>query len=127
MQGDGLTAAAGTDDRQQEQQANGGTLYVASSGAAEQQQQKPRGALNAALALTNQQQQQQQQYLVTATRAGSGTLSWLCNASFGTSWCLACGSQDQQLVRSLKEFVAIRTVSADKVSRASDDASVEVT
>jgi hypothetical protein len=29
--------------------------------------------------------------------------------------CLACGSQDQQLVRALKEFVAIRTVSANKV------------
>lgn len=29
--------------------------------------------------------------------------------------CLACGSQDQQLVRSLREFVAIRTVSADRV------------
>jgi hypothetical protein len=30
--------------------------------------------------------------------------------------CLACGSQDQQLVRALKELVAIRTVSANKVS-----------
>jgi hypothetical protein len=29
--------------------------------------------------------------------------------------CLACGSQDQQLVRALKEFVAIRTVSANQV------------
>eukprot|EP00878_Enallax_costatus_P030642 GHUV01033406.1.p1 GENE.GHUV01033406.1~~GHUV01033406.1.p1 ORF type:complete len:201 (-),score=46.58 GHUV01033406.1:347-901(-) len=30
--------------------------------------------------------------------------------------CLACGSQDQQLIRALKEFVAIRSVSAHKVS-----------
>lgn len=29
--------------------------------------------------------------------------------------CLACGSQDQQLVRALKDFVAIRTVSNNKV------------
>lgn len=29
--------------------------------------------------------------------------------------CLACGSQDQQLIRALKEFVAIRSVSAHKV------------
>eukprot|EP00878_Enallax_costatus_P021135 GHUV01022368.1.p1 GENE.GHUV01022368.1~~GHUV01022368.1.p1 ORF type:complete len:715 (+),score=178.90 GHUV01022368.1:262-2145(+) len=31
--------------------------------------------------------------------------------------CLACGSQDQQLIRALKEFVAIRSVSAHKVFR----------
>jgi hypothetical protein len=30
--------------------------------------------------------------------------------------CLACGSQDQQLVRALKDFVAIRTVSNNRVS-----------
>ena len=120
---DGVTAAAvsSTGDQTQQQQQNGAVLPSSSSsdpgGQQRQQQPKPRGALNAALALASQQQQQQQQYLVTATRAGSGTLSWLCNASFGTSWCLACGSQDQQLVRSLKEFVAIRTVSADKVRK----------
>ena len=32
-----------------------------------------------------------------------------------TLQCLACGSQDQQLVRALKDFVAIRTVSNNKV------------
>ncbi|KAF8073182.1 Cndp1 [Scenedesmus sp. PABB004] len=39
-------------------------------------------------------------------------------AGGGALLCPACGSQDQQLVRALREFVAIRTVSANKVHAA---------
>jgi hypothetical protein len=41
-----------------------------------------------------------------------------CAACAAAVRCLACGSQDQQLLRALKEFVAIRSVSANKVSGA---------
>jgi hypothetical protein len=37
-------------------------------------------------------------------------------AAAASHLCAACGSQDLQLVRSLREFVAIKTVSADQVS-----------
>jgi hypothetical protein len=71
---------------------------IAATGAASSQQQQPADERAAA----------------GLVRPASPFCATLLSAA--AAGCMACGSQDQQLVRSLREFVAIRSVSADMVS-----------